>query len=54
MSRGIEQIGEYIDRLTGLQSNMTGELNVAAAMRMLVVLKCLERALTAYLSKQKL
>ena len=54
MSRGIEKIGEYIDRLDRLHYRNAGQLNVDTAIRMLAVLKCLERALTAYLSRMKL
>ena len=54
MSRGTVRIGEYVERLVDLKSDMAGELDVDAVTRMLAVLKCLERALTAYLSRMKL
>lgn len=54
MSRGIEQIGDYVQQLERLQYRSCGNLSRDTAMRMLAVLKCLEAALTAYLIKLRL
>ena len=54
MSGGIEKTTEYIERLTQLHYDNAGNLSVLSAMRMLAIIKSIERLLTAYLSKVEL
>lgn len=48
------KISKYIQRITQINDKSGGDLTVAHASLMLAILKCLESALTTYLSKMRL
>ena len=52
--RNNPKISRYIQRISQIHDKSGGDLTVAHASLMLAILKCLERALTSYLSRMKL